>query len=287
MRTTVKLAFLLAFTALGYGGWLALLLFLFLGWPGVVASMGVVVVLLVYYWIMAPRAFLKAAEVRPVPEGPLRNMVRHLARKSGLPMPALYLSPWREPNAFAVGTGRRTAVVITRGLLDSLDEREGKAVLAHELGHLRHRDLEWKQLEMALIRAGDWGARGFRTLAWFLTGVSETLSCWSYIFRLPAWVFRLGAYLVQILHRITVGLVDWAVMAASREREFRADAWARELGCGPDLAAALTRMDQEGATPRRAAWVVRLYASHPATQERIRVLLGNRGIVSESDTMRS
>lgn len=273
LRTTAKLGFLLGFTAVGYGGWLAALFFLFLGWRGVGLALGVVAGLLAYYWMVAPRAFLKAAEARPVPEGPLRSMVRDLARKSGLPMPALYLSPWKEPNAFAVGTGRRAAVVVTRGLLESLDQREGEAVLAHELGHLYYRDLEWKQLEMALIRAGDWGARGFRALALGLSRLAEVMSCWSSLFLLPTFMFRLGAYLVHLLYRVTVGMVDWAVMAASREREFRADAWAKELGCAPGLAAALLRMDQEAMLPRRPPWVMRLYASHPATRERVRMLL--------------
>ena len=80
-------------------------------------------------------------EVSPVQAPELYAMVHDLAVRADLPMPKVYIIPEEAPNAFATGRNPRNGVVaVTEGLLRILDRREAAAVIAHELGHIKHRD---------------------------------------------------------------------------------------------------------------------------------------------------
>ena len=83
----------------------------------------------------------RAREVSPVQAPELYAMVQDLAMRAELPMPKVYIIPEEAPNAFATGRNPRNGVVaVTEGLLRILDRREVAGVIAHELGHIKHRD---------------------------------------------------------------------------------------------------------------------------------------------------
>ena len=121
-----------------------------LTWAGIglsIATIGVLVVILnVAQWLLSPYlvgAIYRVREMKESENPQLHQMVTDLSRKSGISKPKLMLSQIPLPNAFAYGsplTGSRVAV--TQGLLKSLDDGEVEAVLGHELGHLKHRDVQ-------------------------------------------------------------------------------------------------------------------------------------------------
>ena len=121
-----------------------------LTWAGIGLSLitiGVFVVALnIVQWLLSPYlvgAIYKVKEMKDSENPHLHQMVNELSKKSGISKPKLMLSQIKLPNAFAYGsplTGSRVAV--TQGLLDKLDNGEVEAVLGHELGHLKHRDVQ-------------------------------------------------------------------------------------------------------------------------------------------------
>ncbi len=121
-----------------------------LTWAGIglsIATIGILVVILnVAQWLLSPYlvgAIYRVREMKENENPHLHQMVGDLSRKSGISKPKLMLSQIPLPNAFAYGsplTGSRVAV--TDGLLKSLDDGEVEAVLGHELGHLKHRDVQ-------------------------------------------------------------------------------------------------------------------------------------------------
>jgi heat shock protein HtpX len=121
-----------------------------LTWAGIgfdLLTIGVLVVVLnIAQWLLSPYLVGAIYKVKALPESEnpkLHQMVADLSKKSGISKPKLMLSQIPLPNAFAYGsplTGSRVAV--TQGLLKSLDDGEVEAVLGHELGHLKHRDVQ-------------------------------------------------------------------------------------------------------------------------------------------------
>jgi heat shock protein HtpX len=121
-----------------------------LTWAGVgfsLLTIGIfVVVLNVIQWLISPYLVGWIYKVKEMPQNEnlqVHQMISDLSRKSGVPVPKLMLSQIPLPNAFAYGsplTGSRVAV--TQGLLNNLDDGEVEAVLGHELGHLKHRDVQ-------------------------------------------------------------------------------------------------------------------------------------------------
>ncbi|WP_205856290.1 M48 family metalloprotease [Phytoactinopolyspora endophytica] len=109
-------------------------------WLGVV----LVAVLTVYVCTRAGEVAIRAMRAYPVGEAEqpaLCRLVRDLTARARVPMPRLYVSPTRAANALATGNGpSRAAICVTEGALDVLDERELRAVIAHELAHIRRRD---------------------------------------------------------------------------------------------------------------------------------------------------
>ena len=87
-------------------------------------------------------ATMRAVEVSEEDDPGLWNAVARLARRAGLPMPRVYVSPAAAPNAFATGRGpSHSAVCVTAGLREMLDEYELEGVIAPELSHIKHRDI--------------------------------------------------------------------------------------------------------------------------------------------------
>jgi heat shock protein HtpX len=160
------------------------------------------------------------------PDHELYRITAELAQRANLPMPRVYVSPEQSPNAFATGRNpHHAAVCATEGLLALLDRREVAGVMAHELSHVKHRDILITSIA-ATIAAGIsylgymfmWGGRG----------------------RDDRDVNPLAALLIMLLGPLAAGLIQAAI---SRSREFNADTAGAEM-CGDarDLASALQKI---------------------------------------------
>jgi len=231
------------------------------------------------YW-NADRVVLAAYGARPLAraEAPkLFDDVAALAQRAGIPMPRLYLIDSAQPNAFATGRNpAHAAVAVTRGLLGALDEAEVAAVIGHELSHVVHRDT--LTMTIAATIAGAIGM--LANFAFFLGPRDDERDA-------PLGMF--GALLVAILAPVAALLVQ---MAISRTREYEADRRGAEISGDPQsLASALRKIEmlarrtmvpdaeRNPATahlfivnPLHGASLASLFATHPATEERVRRL---------------
>ena len=190
------------------------------------------------YWF-SDRLALRAAGAVPVQSWEMpdyHRIVRELCRDADLPMPRLYVTPDAQPNAFATGRSpRHAAVAVTRGLLEVLSPGELRAVLAHELAHVRNRDILVTSVAAAV-------ATGITFLA--------NLAGWLPLFGsaddedAPS---PLGLLLAALLAPVAAALLQ---LALSRSREYEADRTGAVLaGDSRALARALTRI--EAAARRR------------------------------------
>jgi heat shock protein HtpX len=184
------------------------------------------------YW-KSDKLALRAARARVVTaaEAPeLFQMVAGLAQRANLPMPTVAISPDAQPNAFATGRNPHHAVVcVTEGLWQTLPRNEVEGVLAHEMMHVRHRDILIGSVAAAI-------ATGISFLA--------QMALFSAIFGGrddDEGGSAIGALLIAFLAPVAAGLMQ---MAVSRSREFEADRGAaRVLGDGEPLARALEKLE--------------------------------------------
>jgi len=238
------------------------------------------------YWF-SDRLAVRAAGALPVSEAEqpkLYAIVRDLTTRTGMPMPAIYLSPAAQPNAFATGRNpNHAAVAVTQGLMQVVDEDELRGVLAHELSHVANRDILITSVAAAaamgitfVARMAMWGA-----LFGGFGGNSQ---------RSRGGQNMIGALAMMILAPIAAVLLQ---MSLSRSREFEADhSGAELLGTGEPLARALEKIDAYAkqvpmnVDPAHAtAYIVNplsgrkvnfsnLFQTHPPTAERIARLRG-------------
>ncbi len=238
------------------------------------------------YWF-SDRVALKMSHARPLEEGELPAVhedVRSLAEQARLPVPRLYLIPSEQPNAFATGRNpQRAAVAVTAGLVKSLPRDEVKAVLAHELAHIRNRDVLVATIA-AMIGAAISAVAHFLQFSWLFGGDDDDSP-----------LGFVGAIAAIILAPLAAMLLQLAV---SRQREFLADETAAGwLGEGRPLASALASL-QRGveavpmpvnpataslyiASPLSARGMAAMFSTHPPIPvriERLRVKDAKRGI---------
>ena len=247
-------------------------------------TIGVVIALVMVggsYWF-SDRLALAAGRAQVIersdhPE--LYDMVANLAQRANLPMPRVAISQSEQPNAFATGRNPSHAVVCaTSGLLQSLPRNEVEAVMAHELMHVKHRDILIGSVAAAIATAISYIAQMAMFASMFAGGRDDEDR--------PNPIAML---LMSLLAPIAASLIQ---MAVSRSREFEADRGAAELlGSGESLASALERIEVLAArrpmaiAPAQAhayihnplaefrggrnSSMARLFSSHPATEERI------------------
>jgi heat shock protein HtpX len=233
------------------------------------------------YWF-SDRIVLSMYKAREIPyeEAPwLHDMVEELARRADIPKPKLYLIPAEHPNAFATGRNpKHSAVALTWGLFEILNDDELKGVIAHELSHIKNRDIL-----IASIVATIAGA------------ISLLVNLVKWIFLL-GWRFRsddedgegiaelVGALLIIIFVPIIATLIQLAI---SRSREYLADeTGAKICGCPIDLANALIKIENSAsqiplnANPATAhlfiknplKGIMNIFSTHPSTEKRVEKL---------------
>jgi len=234
-------------------------------------------------YFFSDKIALKMYRAQPVTREQLPRayeVVERLAAKDGLPMPKIYVIPSESPNAFATGRNpQHASVAVTHGILGLLTDEELEGVLAHELGHVKNRDILTSSIAATLAGAitliarmgywaslfGGYGGRGGRSR----NG-------------------GLGALLMLIVAPIAASLIQLAI---SRSREYEADATGAHTTGNPyALARALEKLeDYSKRVPLQASastahlfiiapliggGVGRLFSTHPPTRERIRRLIG-------------
>jgi len=201
----------------------------------------------------------------------LYTAVEELTTRAGLPMPRLYVIPQDQPNAFATGRNpSHSAVACTRGILNLLSEDELRGVLAHELTHIRNRDILIQSVASAIGAAITYIAY---MLLWFGDDNNSPLAI-------------VGQLATFILAPIAATIIQ---MAISRQREYAADAGGAEICGNPEsLASALLRLEQGAAAmpmqvnqaaeplyivkPFSAKGIAGLFSTHPPIEERVKRL---------------
>jgi len=205
-------------------------------------------------WYFGPaiiRLVTRAREVKPAEAPKLHAMLERLSSEAGIPKPKLYVVNDRNPNAFAFGrTQGSSGIAVHTGLLDALDEHEVEAVLAHEVGHIKHRDVMIMTVASALpimlyYAVIIFGGRDDRDRG--LNGIILTF---------------VGAMLAQLLGQVMV-------MWLSRRREYYADAFAAYATRRPEsLMSALAKITYRIQPTRDNAGLKSLYIADPAPPER-------------------
>ncbi len=235
-------------------------------------------------YFFSDKIALKMYRAQPVTREQLPRayeVVERLAAKDGLPMPKIYVIPSESPNAFATGRNpQHASVAVTHGILGLLTDEELEGVLAHELGHVKNRDILTSSIAATLAGAitliarmgywaslfGGYGGRGGRSR----NGGG------------------LGALLMLIVAPLAASLIQLAI---SRSREYEADATGAHTTGNPyALARALQKLEDYSKrvpleatastahlfniAPLIGGGVGRLFSTHPPTRERIRRLIG-------------
>jgi heat shock protein HtpX len=225
------------------------------------------------YWF-SDKIALKMSKAQPLSEDEeprLHQIVRELAFSAGIPMPRLYMIPADQPNAFATGRSpKHSAVAVTRGITKLLSEAELRGVLAHELAHVRNRDILTTSIAAAIGGAITW-------IAYMLLWVGgDDDSPFGLV----------GALAMTLLAPLAASLIQLGI---SRQREFAADATgARIAGNSNALADALERLEagakampMEVAPAAEPLFIVKpfsgrgiagLFSTHPPIEERVRRL---------------
>jgi heat shock protein HtpX len=206
--------------------------YFFFGQQGAAIALAIAVVINFFMYWFSDKIAIKAARARPVAEHELPDVygiVRSLAMRAEMPMPDIYLIHSKQPNAFATGRNpKHAAVAVTTGIIDSLNYQELEGVLAHELAHVKNRDILISSVAATigvamsfLARMAFWGSMGRRG------GGNNAVTA----------IAGLAAIIIAPLVAMVIR------MAISRSREFEADRSGSELTGSPlTLASALDKL---------------------------------------------
>jgi heat shock protein HtpX len=230
------------------------------------------------YWF-SDKIVLRMYRAQQVgPEHPLYRLTERLAQRGGLPMPKVYIIPDPSPNAFATGRNpNHAAVAATQGIMQVLTEHELEGVIAHELAHVKHRDILISSVA-ATIAAAIMMVGRMAMYAGMFGGGRDDREGGSNPIAMIAMIF---------LAPLAAGLIQAAI---SRSREFAADAGGASIAGTPygladalrkiDAASKRVPMDANPATahmfivkPFSGQGLMSLFSTHPPTEARIRALL--------------
>ena len=234
------------------------------------------------YWF-SDKIVLRMYHAQEVGPGhPLHSMTARLAQRANLPMPKVYVIPDSSPNAFATGRNpSHAAVAATQGIMQVLSEHELEGVIAHELAHVKNRDILISSVAATIAAAIVMVARMAGYAAMFSGGRDDRDDGANPLAMLAMMIVApLAAFLIQA--------------AISRSREFAADATGATIAGTPyGLADALRKIDAVAkripldANPATAhMFIVKpfsgrgllgLFSTHPPTEARIQALLEGRG----------
>lgn len=268
LRTTILLATLsglLVVIGFAVGGQQTALLFL-----------GIAVLMNFFSYFFSDKLALKMSGAQPMEESENAEyfqMVRELCQRADIPMPRLYVIPQDQPNAFATGRNyNHSAVAVTAGITRLLSTDELRGVVAHELAHIKHRDILIQSVASTIGAAITY--IGYMLL-WFGSDSNSPLGL-------------VGALAMVLLAPITASIIQLAV---SRQREYAADAGGAEICGNPEsLASALLRLEQGAAEipmkghvneaseplyivkPFQGKGLKNLFSTHPPIEERVKRL---------------
>ncbi len=243
---------------------------------GVFIALAAVMNLVGYFW--SDKIVLRMYRAQEIPAGQapeLHGIVQELAGRAGIPVPRLYLVPGAQPNAFATGRNpQHGAIAVTDGLLSVLDAREVRGVLAHEMAHIKNRDV-LISTAAAIIASAITTTANVLSFGAMFGGRDDRES--------PGGA--LGGLLMLIVAPIAATLIQLAI---SRSREYAADETGARLAGDPDgLISALAKLDAtskavppEHAEPATANLFIvnpfgaldtlsRWFSTHPPMAERI------------------
>jgi len=219
----------------------------------------------------------RAREVAPTEAPAVNEIISQLSRAAGLPVPRVYLIDSETPNAFATGRNpRNAAIAVTRGLIRLCSTSEIEAVIAHEISHIRNRDILVSSVAATLAGA---------------IMVLTSLLRWEMLFGLGGDRDGNSRGLLSTLAMIVLAPIAATLiqLGISRAREYRADNGGATLtGASLELAAALRKLADFNArlplgtdpsaahlfivSPLSGGGLVELFSTHPRIEERIRRL---------------
>jgi heat shock protein HtpX len=247
-----------------------------LGGSYIYLFLGLAVLMNFFGYFFSDKVALASSHAQPIEESQAPDLyadIRELTQRAELPMPRVYLVPSEQPNAFATGRNpKHAAVAVTQGLLTLMPREQIKGVLAHELSHVKNRDILVASIAAMIGSVITWLSYMFM----FFGGDGEDNS--------P--IGAIGSLVALIVGPLAATLLQLGI---SRQREYLADAsGARLLGQAAPLANALESLERASkaipmqvnpateslyiSNPLRARGMSKLFSTHPPTEERVRRL---------------
>jgi heat shock protein HtpX len=246
-----------------------------LGGSYIYLFLGLALIMNLSGYLFSDKIALASSRAQPIAEAQAPELyadVRELTQRGGLPMPRIYMIPAEQPNAFATGRNpSHAAIAVTRGLLTLMPREQVKGVLAHELSHVKNRDILVSSIAAMIASVITWLSYMF-----FFFGGEDNNS--------P--VGAIGALVAIIVGPLAASLIQLGI---SRQREYLADAsGAQLLGQAAPLADALESLERATkampmqvnpataslyiTNPLKRGGMSSLFSTHPPLAERVRRL---------------